>query len=150
MEKTGANVVRFKPEGNPWIPAVIRSAAGFDGVTAPALSGDLRLFVSAAKNSVQPGFPLFLPPGDLWAGAIGCNLHVFVGKNRRGKDGANVAFDPEPIVCEVNHGSVDTDGGGIEGRGLEAQHAGGETAEKRGLPGGSRREVRSDVSPVGI
>src|SRR5712664_3037877 len=121
MEKTGANVVRFKPEGNPWIPAVIRPAAGFDGVTAAALSVDLRLFVGAAKNSMQPGFPLFLPPGDLRASAIRCDLYVLVPKNRWGKGGGNVALDSQPVIREVNQGSVDTHGAGIEDRGPEAQ-----------------------------
>jgi hypothetical protein len=87
----------------------------------------LRLFVSAAKNSVQPGFPLFLLPGDLRAGAVRCNLHVFAEENRGGKNGGNVSFDRKPVVREVSHGCVDADGAGIEDRGLEAQPTRGKT-----------------------
>src|SRR5258708_8300800 len=78
---------------------------------------------SAAKKSVQPGSPVLLAPGDLRAPTVGCDLHVFVGKNRGSKDGGNASFDSEPVVRKVNHGGVDADGAGIEGRRLKAQPA---------------------------
>src|SRR5258708_4985557 len=78
---------------------------------------------SAAKKSVQPGSPVLLAPGDLRAPTVGCDLHVFVGKNRGSKDGGNASFDSEPVVREVNHGGVDANGAGIEGRRLKAQPA---------------------------
>src|SRR6267142_3838529 len=127
LKEAGAHVVAFQAERDARVPAIIRSTAGLDGVGVAALSRDLGLYASAAKNSVQPGFPLFLSPGDLRAPTIGSDLHVFVGKNRGGKDGGNVSFDPEPVVREVNHGGVDPDGAGIEGRRLKAQPARGDT-----------------------
>src|SRR6267143_5905099 len=126
-KEAGAHVIAFQAERNAWVPAVISSTTGLDDVRVALLSDNLGLFAGAAKNCVQPGFPMFLPPGDLWTGAIGCNLHVFVGENRGGKDAGNVSFNPEPVVCEVHDRSVDADGAGIEDRGSEAQPARGDT-----------------------
>src|SRR5260370_532021 len=123
LKEPDANVVDVEAKRDARVQAIVRSTAGLDGVGVAALSRDLGLYASAAKNSVQPGFPLFLPPGDLRAPTVGCDLHVFVGKNRGSKDGGNASFDSDPVVREVNHGGVGANATGIEARRLKAQPA---------------------------
>src|SRR5260370_12783014 len=127
LKEPGCQGVALQAKRDARVPAIVRSTAGLDGVGVAALSRDLGLYASAAKNSVQPGFPLFLPPGDLRAPTVGCDLHVFVSKNRGSKDGGNASFDSEPVVRKANHGGVDADGAGIEGRRLKAQPARADT-----------------------
>src|SRR5258707_11849966 len=121
LEESGAHVVAFQPEREARVPAIIRAAASLNGVGVFGLSRDLRLFVSTAKNPVQPGFPLLLPPGNLRARAISCNLNVLVLQNRWGKGGSKVSLDSEPVVGEIDYGSVEADGAGIENGRAEAQ-----------------------------
>src|SRR6266480_3427551 len=78
IKEAGAHVVAFQAEREARVPAVIRSAAALDDIGAAALSRNLRPFLSATKNYVQPGFPLFPAQGDLRASAVRSNLHVFV------------------------------------------------------------------------
>src|SRR5207249_8908357 len=73
------------------------------------------------------GFPLLLPPSDLWTPAVSGNLHVLVDVNRWGINGADIALDPEPLVCEVDYGSVDADSARAVDRRLKSQQAGAET-----------------------
>src|SRR5256885_7108104 len=92
-----------------------------------AVSGGLRLGVCAAKNSVQPGSPLFLPQSVFGPPAVSGNLHVLVDVNRWGINGAEIALDPEPLVCKVDYGSVDADSARAVDRRLKSQQAGAET-----------------------
>src|SRR6266481_6102209 len=120
VEKTGAHIVPLQAERDAWVPTIIRPSTGFDDVRVAALTSDLRLLVSAPENSMQPGFPLFLPPGDFRTGAVGRDLHVLILKNGGRKGGGDIALDPEPLIGKVCHRSVDGDGTGIENRGPKA------------------------------
>ena len=102
VEKTGANIVPLESERDAGVPAIIRPSTSFDDVRVAALTHDLRLLVSAPENSVQPGLPLFPPPGDLRAGTVGGDLHVLILKNRGRKDGDEIALNPEPLIRIVN------------------------------------------------
>src|SRR5438445_5920266 len=115
-EKTGAHIVPLQAERDARPPAIVGSSSGFDDVRVAALIRYLRLQVGAPENSVQPGFPLFLPPGDLRTGAVGRDLHVLILKNGGRKGGGDIALDPEPLIGKVSHRSVDADGAGIENR----------------------------------
>src|SRR5258706_16463012 len=90
-EKSGAHVVAFQAERDARVPTIVRPSTSFDDVGVAALSRHLRLFVGTPKNSVQPWFPLSLPPGDLRSGAVRCNLHVLILKNCGSKGGRNIA-----------------------------------------------------------
>src|SRR6267154_532485 len=70
LKEGGAHVVAFQAEREARVPAVIRSAAALDDIGAAALSRNLRPFLGATKNYVQPGFPLLPAKGDLRAGAV--------------------------------------------------------------------------------
>jgi len=59
LKKAVAHVVAFQPEREARVPAIIRAAASLNGVGVFGLSGDLRLFVSAAKNSGSQGSHFF-------------------------------------------------------------------------------------------
>src|SRR5260370_221443 len=65
FEEAGEHVVAFQANGDGRVPAVVRSTASFDGIRVAAESCDLRLFVGAPKNSVQPLLPLVPPPDKL-------------------------------------------------------------------------------------
>src|SRR5260370_17014070 len=82
LKEPGAHVVALQAKRDARVPAIVRSTAGLDGVGVAALSRDLGLYASAAKNSVQPGFPLFLPPAHLPPPPLGPHLHYFFPNNR--------------------------------------------------------------------
>src|SRR5258708_19355489 len=114
LKKARGRIVALQAKREARVPAIICSAAGFKLVGVAAACRGLRLFGSAAKDPVQAGFPLFLPPRDLRAGAVGCNLDVFVLENRWRKYRGDVALDSKPFVCEIDHGSTDPHGAGVE------------------------------------
>jgi hypothetical protein len=77
----------------------------------------LRLFVSAAKYSMQPGFHCFCRQAILGAYAASYDLHVFIDKNLGRKIGANASFDREPLICEISNRSVEPNEAGTDLRG---------------------------------
>src|SRR5258708_35295143 len=123
-KETGAHVVAFQAEGYTRVPSVIGAATSLYRVGVTAACRGLRLFVCAAENSMQPGFPPFLAPGDLRPGPVQCELYVFVLENRGGISRSNVSLDPEPAVWEVKDGRFNADGVGIKERGPETDPSG--------------------------
>src|SRR5262249_11033706 len=97
-EKSGADVIGFQPTRKAGIEAVVRATTRLDAVGVATVPGNLRLFMSSAKDAVHPRFPVLSPPSDLRPAPVDHQLHVFAVENFRGKRHRDISFERKPVV----------------------------------------------------
>src|SRR6184192_4508274 len=95
MKESRANVIAFRTEGKVRVPAIIRPAAGHEGIRVAAANRRLRTLVSAAKNPMQPRLPSPLAPSYLGAPAVDGYFPILTSvTDGRAKGGGQVPLHP--------------------------------------------------------